>query len=90
MNTENGSTNETNTRRKLLAGLGALSLFPILKFGLLAKKKDVISCAPDTKNQTMKMLTQDGRLVEVDMSKIKGTKEKISNKQLQDWVKKEL
>jgi hypothetical protein len=90
MNTENGLTNETNTRRKLLAGLGVLSLFPILKFGFLAKKKDVISCAPDTKNQTMKMLTQDGRLVEVDMSKIKGTKEKISNKQLQDWVKKEL
>lgn len=90
MNTENNSLKETNTRRKLLAGLGALSLFPILKFGFLAKKKDVISCAPETKNQTMKMLTQDGRLVEVDMSKIKGAKEKISNKQLQDWVKKEL
>jgi len=38
----------------------------------------------------MKMLTQDGRLVEVDISRINGTKEKISNKQLQDWVKKEL
>jgi hypothetical protein len=90
MNTENNLPKETNTRRKLLAGLGALSLFPILKFGLLAKKKEVISCAPDAKNQTLKMLTQDGRLVEVDMSKIKGTKEKISNKQLQDWVKKDL
>jgi hypothetical protein len=90
MNTDNNLPKETNTRRKLLAGLGALSLFPILKFGFLAKKKDVISCAPDAKNQTMKMLTQDGRLVEVDMSKIKGTKEKISNKQLQDWVKKDL
>lgn len=90
MNTENNITKETNTRRKLLAGLGVLSLFPILKFGFLSKKRDVISCAPEAKNQTMKMLTQDGRLVEVDMSKINGVKEKISNKQLQDWVKKEL
>ena len=90
MNNENSIPKETNTRRKLLAGLGALSLFPVLKFGFLAKKKDVISCAPETKKQTMKMLTQDGRLVEVDLSKIKGTKEKISNKQLQDWVKKDL
>ncbi len=90
MNTENKILTDASTRRKLLAGIGALSLFPILKFGFLAKKKDVISCAPETKSQTMKMLTQDGRLVEVDMSKIQGTKEKISNKQLQDWVKKDL
>ena len=90
MNTENQIPNQVSYRRKLLAGLGALSLFPILKFGFLAKKKEVISCAPDTKNQTMNMLTQDGRLVEVDISRINGTKEKISNKQLQDWVKKEL
>jgi hypothetical protein len=90
MNTENKIPKDTNMRRKLLAGLGALSLFPVLKFGFFAKKKDVISCAPEAKQQTMKMLTQDGRLVEVDLSKIKGTKEKISNKQLQDWVKRAL
>jgi hypothetical protein len=88
MNTENNLPKETNARRKLLAGLGALSLFPILKFGFLAKKKDVISCVPEIK--TMKMLTQDGRLVEVDMSKIKGAREKISNTQLRNWMKKEL
>jgi hypothetical protein len=90
MNTENKIPSETSTRRKLLAGLGALSLFPILKFGFLANKKEVISCAPEAINKTMKMLTQDGRLVEVAISNIKGTKEKISNKQLQDWVKKEM
>jgi hypothetical protein len=90
MNTQNNISSETKARRTLLAGLGALSLFPILKFGFLTKKKEVISCAPVTKNQTMKMLTQDGRLVEVDISKINGAKEKISNKQLQEWVKKDL
>ena len=90
MNTENKIPSEISNRRKLLTGLGILGLFPILKFGLLSNKKEVISCAPMADNKTMKMLTQDGRLVEVQISKIKGTKEKISNKQLQDWVKKEL
>ncbi len=90
MQTESKLPNKTNTRRKLIAGLGVLGLFPILKFAFLVKKSNVISCAPETKNTTMKMLTQDGRLVEVDISKIKGTREKISNKQLQDWVKPKL
>jgi hypothetical protein len=76
------------SRRKLLAGLGVLSLFPIIKFILFSKKSNVISCAPETKNTTMKMLTQDGRLVEVDISKIKSTKEKITKTQLQNWVSK--
>lgn len=90
MNTKNDQANQTNTRRKVIAGLGILSLLPILKLGIFTKKRDVISCAPEASNTKMKMLTQDGRLVEVDISKIKGAKEKISNKQLQDWVKKEL
>jgi hypothetical protein len=76
------------SRRKLLAGLGVISLFPIIKFIFFSKKSNVISCAPETKNTTMKMLTQDGRLVEVDISKIKSTKEKITNTQLQNWVSK--
>jgi hypothetical protein len=89
MSTENNNK-QSKERRKLIAGLGILSLFPLLKFGLFAKKRDVISCAPETKSTRMKMLTQDGRLVEVDIAKIKSTKEKISNKQLQDWVKREM
>jgi hypothetical protein len=48
----------------------------------------VIACAPEIK--TVKFLTQDGTLVEVDASKIKTGKEKISNQQLQSWVNKEL
>jgi hypothetical protein len=90
MQTKSELPNKTNTRRKLIAGLGVLGLLPILKFMSFGKKNNVISCAPEINNTTMKMLTQDGRLVEVDISKIKGTKEKISNKQLQDWVKEKL
>ena len=90
MNTENNTPKETSTRRKILAGIGALSLFPLVKLGFLTQKKDVISCAPDQMNQKIKMLTQDGKLVEVDMSKINGTKQKATKEDLQNWVKKDL
>lgn len=90
MNTIDKTPEEHNSRRKLIAGISLLGLFPILKFSSLYKKKDVISCAPETAAPTLRMLTQDGILVEVDASKITGTKQKISNEQLQSWVKKEL
>jgi hypothetical protein len=80
--------NQDNSRRKLIAGLGVLSLFPIVKLTTSFKKKDVIACAPEVK--TVKFLTQDGTLVEVDASKINGGKEKISNQALQNWVNKAL
>ena len=80
--------NQDNSRRKLIAGLGVLSLFPIAKLATSFKKKEVIACAPEIK--TVKFLTQDGTLVEVDVSKINGGKEKISNQGLQNWVIKEL
>jgi maltodextrin utilization protein YvdJ len=77
------------TRRKLLAGIGLLSLLSIFKFGLLGKSKNVISCAPPPdEKKTMKVLTQDGQLVEVDISKIATRASKVSNKELQEWVKK--
>ena len=79
---------ENNSRRKLITGLGVLSLFPIAKLATSFKKKEVIACAPEIK--TVKFLTQDGTLVEVDVSKINGGKEKISNQALQNWVNKEL
>ena len=37
---------EVKTRRKLLAGIGLLSFFPLFKSGLFTKKNPVISCAP--------------------------------------------
>jgi len=80
--------NQDNSRRKLIAGLGVLSLFPIAKLATSFKNKEVIACAPEIK--TVKFLTQDGTLVEVDVSKINGGKEKISNQALQNWVNKEL
>ncbi len=38
---------------------------------------------------TAKMLTQDGKLVEIDSRLIAGSGKKISNAELQKWIKKE-
>ena len=77
-----------NIRLKIILGIvGALALLPFRKFISLRKEKKAISCAPD-KPETMKLLTQDGRLVEVEISKTSTTKEKLSNEQLMGWVKR--
>ena len=80
---------EVKTRRKLLAGMGILSVFSLWKAtGLFFKKKHVIACDPPDEKKTMKVLSQDGKLVEVDISKIKILKGKISDQELQGWIKK--
>jgi hypothetical protein len=75
-------------RRKLLAGLGILSLFSFLKIGSLGRRRETISCTPPGEKETVKLLSQDGKLVEVDVSKIKKLNQKITNKELQQWVRR--
>ena len=67
------------SRKKFVVwGVGILASLSVLKFGLSTKKK----------KDTVKMLSQDGTLVEVDMSALKSNKGKASNKELQTWVKR--
>jgi hypothetical protein len=40
------------------------------------------------KKDTVKMLTQDGRLVEIDKHMIAGSKRKITDTELKSWVRK--
>jgi hypothetical protein len=69
----------TSTRRKFfLWGLGIISSVTALKLVLPKKKKST----------TVKMLTQDGRLVEIDKKLLVSSGKKISDKELQKWVKK--
>jgi hypothetical protein len=82
---------EVKARRKLLAGvgIGLLSLLSLFKSGLFSKKNPVISCPPPSeKKETMKVLSQDGKLVEVDVSRMKRIKEKISDEELKNWIRK--
>ncbi len=68
----------TPTRKKFLFwGLGILSSVAAIKLMIPKKKRD-----------TVKMLTQDGKLVEVDKDLLSARGKKISDTELQTWIKK--
>jgi hypothetical protein len=68
------------SRKKfLLWGAAILSSLTVFKFISVDKKK---------KGETVKMLTQDGKLVEVDIAALPSKKKKITNKELQNWIGK--
>jgi hypothetical protein len=69
--------NPTTRRKFFLWSLGIVSAVTAFKF-LLPKKKTPI---------TAKMLSEDGKLVEVDISRIKKTGIKVSDKDVITWVK---
>ena len=72
---------KTSSRKKfLLWGVSVLSSFTLLKF---------IPGGKQEKTRTVKMLTQDGKLVEVDAGKLPASKrKKITDDQLKTWVNK--
>lgn len=55
---------------------------------LFNRNKKIIACAPPSDKRMGKLLTEDGQLVEVDLSKIISTGKKISDKELIEWIKK--
>ena len=66
-------------RRKFIAwGVASATVLAAFKFIKPAPKK----------TETVKMLTQDGKLVEIDMSALPSEKKRITDKELQNWVKK--
>lgn len=77
MNTENKSRG----RRKFLAwGIASAAMLTAVKYLMPGKPK------PETK--TVKMLTEEGKLVEVDIAALPDKKKKITNRELQNWIKK--
>ena len=71
--------NKNQGRRKFIAwGVASAALLTAAKFILPSKKKP----------ETVKMLTQDGKLVEVAIASLPQKKKKITNGELQNWIKK--
>lgn len=88
-NKEEISQTISPTRRKFVWGVGVLSLFAAVASSLpFFSKKNVIACKPESKKRMLTMLTQDGKLVEIDESLVTASRTKISNKELQNWIKK--
>lgn len=85
MNHQNIPAANDSKRRKLLIGLGWLSVFSLFSFRSPGKKKKNVVNPPNT----TKMLTQDGQLVEVDLSGISHTSSNsISEEELKNWIKR--
>ncbi|MBS4043366.1 MAG: hypothetical protein KGZ59_06075 [Chitinophagaceae bacterium] len=83
---------KSTTRRRIIkwGSLGSLAIifyrFNITK--IFSSNKEAISCGTTTV-KTTKMLTQDGRLVEVEISKIaKENKSRITTTELKSWIHK--
>lgn len=69
----------TNRGRFLLWAATALASLTVLRHFIPTSRK---------KTETVKMLGEDGKLVEVDISLIKKKRGKITNDELQSWVKR--
>lgn len=68
------------SRKKfLLWSAVVLTSATVLKFFTGTQKK---------KSETVKMLTQDGKLVEIDKELLSSSRKKVSNEELQQWIKK--
>ena len=71
-----------STRNQFLRfGILAMVASPFLK--IFKKKKDDAS-------EKIKMLTQDGRLVEIDKKHLSSVKNKISDNELIQWIKNKI
>ena len=78
------------SRRKFVWGFGILSAFAAIATatGLPFFTKKKVVTDKGGKKKTVKMLTQDGRLVEVDESLLIASGKKITDTELQSWIKK--
>ena len=78
--------NKVSSRKKFLGWSAALlTTFTALKIFNRQDKKQ----GPSNSGGGVKMLTQDGRLVEVDSGKIYcGKQKKVTDEQLKTWVHK--
>ncbi len=71
---------QDQSRKKFIGwGVGLLAVFTSVRYFLKPSSKP----AP----KKIKMLTQDGTLVEVDANLLQGKKRKIANDEVHTWVK---
>jgi hypothetical protein len=81
----------TSSRKKfLLWAAAAVGSAAVYKFN--TKKKEIANPEhadmPMCQSKTVKMLTQDGTLVEIDRDLLASSGQKITNTELQNWIKK--
>ncbi|MFN8238772.1 MAG: hypothetical protein U0T77_11435 [Chitinophagales bacterium] len=82
------SDNATNARQRREVILGGLALFATAFVVFNPFKTNSGKSASKSASEKYKMLSEDGKLVEIDASVIEMCrKRKVSKEELQDWVK---
>lgn len=76
-----GTEEKRITRKKAIGWMGLVSLFTTVGGAITRHKK---SASP----KSVKMLTEDGQLVEIDAALIAVNRRKVSDEELQNWVKR--
>ncbi len=80
------------SRRKFVWRVGAFALVTAVaaavKFPFLSLKSSRVTGKPEIKKKTIKMLTQDGQLVEVDEALLTASRKKVTDNELLNWIKK--
>ena len=88
---ENITKGALPSRRKFVWGIGIVSVFAavsdVFRFPF-SGKKNTSEGKQAAKNKLVTLLTQDGRLVQVDQSFITANKKQVTNGELQHWIKK--
>ncbi|MHB8207902.1 hypothetical protein [Mucilaginibacter sp.] len=90
----NEKINQQNlsSRRKFVWGASILSAFvataATIGGSFWNKKKNATSIGKGTAAKTIKMLTEDGKLVEIDASLITTNAKKVTDAELKNWIKK--
>jgi hypothetical protein len=69
-----------NRRRFIKWGVASAAVFSAFRFLLPSEKKKT------PKTEIVKMLTREGKLVEVEIAALLPKKKKITNKELQNWI----
>ncbi|HEY8782155.1 MAG TPA: twin-arginine translocation signal domain-containing protein [Mucilaginibacter sp.] len=79
------------SRRKFVYGAGAFTVMAavaaVIKFPF-SSLKNVITGKPEIKSKTITMLTQDGKLVQVDEAAITSCRRKVNKNELLNWIRK--
>lgn len=90
-NNEEKILKESSARRRVLAAIGVLSALAFIATAVRLpgyRKTNLIGCMPEKKPRMVKMLAEDGSLVEIDADLIKSGSKKVSNSELQHWIKR--
>ncbi len=77
----------TPTRKKFLLW-GAAIISSVAFFKIFTGSKKTLLKKDRSELKTVKMLTQDGRLVEIDKNRLTSSGKKITDEELQRWINK--